>query len=206
MKTTRTLPDNYQSSVRIDLKENPRLAIILNLAGIPLFFAAGWFFLKIISYLRIDASQLWGILGGLGNLLIVLIGIAFVIFLHEVIHGIFFWIFTQSRPKFAFKLIYAYAAAPEWYIQRNQYLVIGLAPLMLISILAILLFLILPPYGVALTLILASINVAGAVGDIAVTGWLMTKSRTVLINDSGDAVIVFQKKPETVYPTTSTSM
>lgn len=193
MKTTKILPENYHSTVRIDLKENTWLAIILNLAGIPLFFISGWFFLKIIAYLRVDATALWGILGGFQNLIIVLTGIFFVIVVHEIIHGIFFWVFTHSRPKFAFKLIYAYAAAPEWYIPRNQYLVIGLAPLFLISIFAILLFLFLPPYGVALTLILASFNVAGAVGDIAVTGWLMSKSRNVLINDRGDAAIVFQK-------------
>ena len=191
MKPAKTLPANYQEIARIDLKHDLKLALILNILGILLFFAAGWVFLKVISFVRPDGGQLWGILGGLSNLVILLIGIVFVILLHEVIHGIFFWIFTGSRPVFAFKFTYAYAAAPGWYLPRNQYLVVGLAPFLVISILAIFFFVVLPPYGVALVLVFASFNVAGAVGDLAITGWLFTKSAAVLINDRGDAAVVF---------------
>lgn len=191
MKPINNLPENYQEIARIDLKQDIKLALILNVLGIFLFFGAGWFFLRIIGLLRSDGGQLWGILSGGSNLLILLVGIVFVILLHEMIHGLFFWIFTRSRPDFAFKFYYAYAAAPGWYLPRNQYIVVGLAPFFVISVLGILLFWILPPYGVALTMVLTSFNVAGAVGDLAITGWLFTKSPSVLINDRGDAAIIF---------------
>lgn len=195
LSPTKTLPEFYHQIARVDLKENIKLGLALNLAGIPLFFAAGWFFLRIIAWIRPDAIQLWGALGGFWNLIIVLIGIIFIVFLHEMVHGFFFWVFTRERPHFAFKLVYAYAAAPGWYIPRNQYLVIGLAPFFVLSILAVVLFAVLPPYGVALALILASFNVAGAVGDLAITGWLLFKEPDVFINDSGDAATIFSPQP-----------
>lgn len=191
MNPTKTLPENYHQYARIDLKENLKLGVALNLAGIPLFFAAGWVFLQIIAWLRPDAVLLWGILGGIWNLVIVLVGIFVIVILHEMVHGLFFWIYTRERPVFAFKLAYAYAAAPDWYLPRNQYLVIGLAPFFLLSLIAILLFAILPPYGVSLVLVLASFNVAGAVGDLAVCGWLLLKDPSLMINDAGDAAVIY---------------
>ena len=196
MKPIRNLPDNYHQVARIDLKENIKLGVALNLAGIPLFFAAGWFFLQIISWIRPDAAELWGVLGGFRNLVIVLVGIFIIVFIHEMVHGLFFWFFTRERPRFAFKLAYAYAAAPDWFIPRNQYLVVGLSPLIVLSLVAILLFIFLPPYGVGLVLVLASFNVAGAVGDLAISGWLLMKKSDLLINDSGDAATIFG--PETI--------
>lgn len=196
MEPIKYLPDNYHQVARIDLKENIKLGVALNLAGIPLFFAAGWFFLQIISWIRPDAAELWGVLGGFRNLVIVLVGIFIIVFIHEMVHGIFFWFFTRERPRFAFKLAYAYAAAPDWFIPRNQYLVVGLSPLIVLSLVAILLFFFLPPYGVGLVLVLASFNVAGAVGDLAITGWLLMKKSDLLINDSGDAATIFG--PETI--------
>lgn len=188
---TRTLPEAYREINRIDLKQNVRLAVLLNLAAIPLFFAAGWFFLQIIAQIRPDANQLWGALSGTGNLILLLLSVFVMIVLHEMVHGLFFWVFTRDRPVFAFRFLYAYAAAPDWYIPRNQYVIIGLAPLFVISLIGIFLFFGLPIYGVAYTLLLVSFNAAGAVGDLAICLWLLTRSPNLMICDQGDAARVF---------------
>ncbi len=188
---TRNLPEVYQEINRVDLKQNIRLAVILNLAAIPVFFAAGWFFLQIIAIVRPDGNLLWGALAGTGNLVLLLLGVFAMIIIHELVHGLIFWLITRDRPVFAFRFLYAYAAAPSWFIPRNQYIVIGLAPLVLISLAGMLLFLWLPIYGVAVTLVLISFNAAGAVGDLAISGWLLTKNADLYICDQGDAALVF---------------
>ena len=53
---------------------------------------------------------------------------------HELIHGLFFWLFTGSAPRYGLGLSYAYAAAPDWYIPRRKYQVTGLAPVVIIGL------------------------------------------------------------------------
>jgi hypothetical protein len=55
--------------------------------------------------------------------------------LHELVHGLLFWVFTRRRPLFGLRLpFYAFAAAPvDVYLPRNPYLVVALAPLVLLK-------------------------------------------------------------------------
>ena len=191
MKPVQTLPATYIKINRIDLKQNIKLAILLNLAAIPIFLGFGLLLLRYIAAVRPDARLLWGALGGLPDLLLLLVGLFVIVVIHEMVLGIFFWYFTHSRPNFAFKVLYAYASAPDWYIPRNQYVIIGLAPITLITLVGMLLILVLPIYAVAVTFILVSFNAAGAVGDLAVTGWLLTRNSNLLICDEGDAATVY---------------
>ncbi len=63
----------------------------------------------------------------LGVPLAYLLGVLIVtLVLHELVHGLCFWSFTRDRPRFGWKLIYAYAAAPGWYLPRGRYLTVAL--------------------------------------------------------------------------------
>lgn len=72
--------------------------------------------------------------GGWGLLVVVLAVIS-----HELIHALFFRFFTGEWAIFGFKGIYAYAAAPQWYIPRNLHIAVALAPLVILSLLGVLL-------------------------------------------------------------------
>jgi hypothetical protein len=72
----------------------------------------------------------------------VLIGtVALSFTIHELIHGVFFWVFTRNRPVFALCLFYAYSAAPNWYIPARQFMIIALGPLVIIGAIGMLLIL-----------------------------------------------------------------
>jgi hypothetical protein len=116
-----------------------------------------------------------------------------VLVLHEIVHGFFFWIFTKTRPLFAFKGAYAYAAAPDWYFPRSKYLVIGLAPLVVISLAGILMMPVFPLQWMWLLLVALVMNASGAVGDLAVCAWLLLKRNTLLIRDFGDVIHIYSK-------------
>jgi hypothetical protein len=196
MMATKTLPSEYSSYVTLDLSKDYRLVILLNIFAIGLIFVFGWIFIQIARYFHpelgliteIHANRieilLWVIL-----LTVIYIGI---LILHELIHGVFFWLITHERPRFGFKLIYAYAAAPGWYIPRNPFLVVGLAPLVLISLFGILLIPAAPPFLLVCLLFAMTMNASGAVGDIYVTGLLLTYPSSSFIQDRGDIFMIYR--------------
>jgi hypothetical protein len=201
MQPTQTLPDIYEKAGTIDITKDQRLLIILNLGGLGMLCLSGWFFFQSIFWLRTKES-LQGLnfftVKSVWDAFVLIFGIliltAFYVSLHEAIHGLFFWIFTRSRPRFAFRLAYAYAAAPDWYLPRNAFLVTTLAPLVLISLAGLVVLAVIPPGGIPAAWYVSTMNASGAVGDLAVFAWLLRKTSQALICDRGDAVTLFLPK------------
>lgn len=127
----------------------------------------------------------------LADLVVVLVGSVVTIVLHELIHGLGFWLFTRDRPAFGFKGLYAYAAAPRWYLPRNQHVVAGLAPLGVTSLAGLLLVPLVPPAPVGALVLILTLNAAGTIGDLVVMGWLLTRPATTLVRDGGDTFSLF---------------
>lgn len=129
--------------------------------------------------------------------------IAFVIMmiiLHEATHGLFFWLFTRSRPDFAFnKIIYAYTAAPGWYIPRNKYIVVEMAPLVLITTLGLILLAVAPQGWLLLILILTILNTCGSVGDMAVIA-SCSRSRQVVRRQTGATPLACTCLARSIHP------
>ena len=203
MQATKTLPEEYQAYATITLEKNKRLTLFLNLLGLVLFFGFGWLFVQIAVLLRPDVAPLFQVIeptsaGGIFlNLPIVWIPSVLVAFflvpvLHEAAHGLFFWFFTRSRPRFAYKVLYAYAAAPDWYLPRGPYLLVGAAPLVLLSLLGVALLPLLPLAllpGLVACLVL---NATGAVGDITMICWLLFQPASLLARDAGTVVTLYR--------------
>ncbi len=200
MRATQTLPENYHPIKTIDLSKDKRLLVILNLASLPLFFFFGWLFFQPIIWLRqVDLFEMaaqtqissisdWIGLGG------IIIGLSAVqILLHELIHGVFFWWYTRSRPRFAIRLTYAYAAAPDWFLPRNEYLVTSLAPFVVMSVAGVLLFAAAPAVWLLPTWFAITLNAGGSIGDLLVAVWLLRQPVTCLAQDRGDAVTLYVK-------------
>jgi hypothetical protein len=124
--------------------------------------------------------------------LTILAALVAVLLLHELVHGAFFWISTRSQPRFGLKLTYAFAAAPDWYIPRNPYLVIGLAPVVLITLAGILLLPFIPPALVLPCVLALALNASGSVGDAYIIGCLIRRPPSTLVNDHGDSIHFYQ--------------
>lgn len=197
MKPTQSLPQQYQSIGTFDLRNNPQALLRLNILGFVLFAVSAWFFSSTLFALRPDEAK-DGMALGFSNLggivqavLAVLAATAVMIVLHEAVHGIFFWLFTRSIPQFAFKGIYAYAAAPQWYLPKMHYLVVALAPLVVLSLAGIALMRVAPSGWFMILLLFLVTNASGAIGDLWVAGWLIRQPNTCYANDRGDAVTLY---------------
>lgn len=188
---TRSLPEGYTLAREINLLRDRNLALGLNVAALMAFF---------LVMMALNALMILMCPGGVSltftgdsmlGTLALLVGLTVVnLVVHEAIHGLFFYVFTRTRPVFALRLAYAYAAAPDWYIPARAYTVIGLAPLILIDLVCLLLMLLVPAWTFALALVIG-LNTSGAVGDLFIVGLVLRSRRDCLVNDRGDSVAVY---------------
>jgi hypothetical protein len=116
-----------------------------------------------------------------------------VLIMHEIIHGLFFWIFSHGRPVFALRPLYAYAGAPTWFFPKLQYAVTALGPLVIIGAVGLLLLLLAPISWTLMTVFLVALNTGGAIGDIFVFFRLLKCSPTSFANDTGEVVTFFER-------------
>lgn len=195
MNPTKNLPETHALAWAVDMKKDRRLHWILQVVGLIWFFLAGFILLKIVAALRPDFilegkfnSVVDVLLWGLAALLIIFVTVT----IHELVHGLFFWLFSKSRPQFGMGPGYAYAAAPDWFFPKGQYIVIGLAPLVVLTIVGLIAIAIAPLAWLP-TLFLAIIfNAGGAIGDIYVCTRIGFEAPNVWVKDTGDGFEVYR--------------
>jgi hypothetical protein len=111
------------------------------------------------------------------------LGYVIILPLHEVIHGLVFALWG-GKPYFGAKLPLAlYCGAKNQLFHRNQYLVVGLAPLVVITLAGIV-FTLLAPGLAAYTLLATTGNFSGAAGDVWVARRISRQSRAILVEDT----------------------
>jgi Putative zincin peptidase len=157
-----------------------RLSLLMLVVG-GLFFGG----LNFVAYLwQTHAIGKW--IGGWGLvtwLVINIIGYLVILPLHELLHGTAF-AFWGGKPHFGAKLPLAlYCGAKNQLFHRNQYLVVGLAPLVIITLIGIIFTLLSP--GLASYTIFATVgNFSGAAGDVLGTKKLLQQPKSVLVEDT----------------------
>ncbi len=190
--STQTLPAGYIQSGQIDLKKDKRLSILLNISAFIVFIPMFYLLSGFTALARPDITNfsetitIGKMLGALGLTVIVLI-------LHEIIHGLFFWIFSRGMPVFALRPLYAYAGAPTWFFPKLQYAITALGPLVIIGAVGLLLLLLVPVSWILMIAFLVALNTGGAVGDLFVFIRLLKCSPTSFANDTGEVVTFFER-------------
>jgi hypothetical protein len=174
--------------------------------GIVLLLAVGWLLLQFTNLSRPNALEAAGLRDVLtttpdGNTSVTLpfpliaggvLAFLLVMLIHELLHGLFYWLFAGQRPKFGFKGPYVYVAAPpEVYFPRDQYLTVGVAPFVLLTLLGSLLITIAPVAALPTLILFVAFNAAGAAGDLLMCAWLLSYSADTLMRDRGTSVIVY---------------
>ncbi|BAY92730.1 hypothetical protein FDUTEX481_00698 [Tolypothrix sp. PCC 7601] len=114
------------------------------------------------------------------------------IIVHELVHGIAFAAFGGS-PRYGLKIKYllplAYATSPGNFFRRNNFLVIGLAPLVVIDILCLLLLAIFPQAPWLIWVI--AINTGGAIGDIWMAVQLIRCPQSIRVEDREEGMAIY---------------
>ena len=198
MKATPNLPEGYHQNGAFDLK-NRRFLVWLNVFGVIAVIVFLFLFGAVFMVMRPEAFGEITIstdtfLDTILFIIVMAAAIFTVLVLHELIHGLFFWVFSRQKPIFGFKGLYAYATLPGWYFPRNQFLVITIAPLILISILGVLLVPVMPFNSLWIIFLALIVNASGATGDIIVTFRLLFKPKTTLTQDFAETITFYTKE------------
>jgi hypothetical protein len=205
MKVMLSLPSNYSVFTLLEPLKKLKFVIGAVVMGIVLLVIIGWLFTIFTNALRptaLDGMRLPDLLSSTSagssfvihpdlfqNLGLALIA---VLFLHEFVHGLFYWLFSRHRPKFGFQGLFPYAAAPcGIYFPRNEFIVVGLSPLVLLTAVGLLLILIVPITFIPFLLFFVAFNAAGAAGDLIMVLQLVPISADAVIEDKGSSVVVY---------------
>jgi hypothetical protein len=200
---SRAPPVGYRRHGTLDLSRNRTAGFALAAASTVLLVVFGWLSARFVGAVRPEAGPIEVRIAG-EELPLLLAGLAAVtlavVLVHEGLHGLCFWLVTGERPRFGLRGLYAYAGAPGWYVARNRYLPIALAPLVAITLGGLLLLTAAPARGIPALVVALALNAAGAVGDLAVVAWLLTRPGSTLVHDSGEAVTLYQPEDEPADP------
>jgi Putative zincin peptidase len=177
----------------------PKISVIWSCNGslllILAFSSASWFYGAIhgqssLSF-SLEASQdnLWRNILSLLGFFAIIFG---TIVIHELVHGIAFAAFGGS-PRYGFKVKFflplAYATSPGDYFRRNSFIIIGLAPLIVIDVVCLLLLAIFPQAPWLIWVI--TFNTAGAIGDIWTAVLLLRCPKSVQVEDREEGMAIY---------------
>lgn len=190
-----SLPGNYQEVLSWKVTRKPMRIIVLNIFGVLLFAIFGSIFSSLaVSVGKLPSEGAFSV--GLSEIGLALVGIVLTFILHELMHGLTMQMFGAS-PKYGivWKGLMLYATSPGYAYRRNDYIVIALAPFVLISIFVVLgMWLLQGTLWVALLGICGIINASGAVGDMWITLIVLRYANAAFVMDERDGIRVFYRR------------
>lgn len=193
---TKNLPEGHIKVWSLEVRDWQTM-IALQSAGLLWTLVFGYFLWHTIEAVRPDGiSHIYMAMFNNGwlNITKLIVTVIVFVWLHEITHGIFFWLFTKEKPKINFNILYASCAMPGWYLPTWQYIISATAPFVILTIVGMIMLkfisLVLIPY-LFLGLIL---NGGGSIGDLFVTGKIASLSCKyyLLIADWGSGCAVYK--------------
>jgi len=130
-------------------------------------------------------------------LVINIVGYILILPLHEVIHAAAFTLWG-GKPYFGARLPYAlYCGAKDQLFHRNQYLVVGLAPLVVITLAGIS-FTLVSPALASYTIFAIAGNISGSAGDLWAVRRLLRLPHSILVEDTETGYRAWQLTPDAI--------
>ncbi len=184
------LPPGYGEVLYWKITDSRARWVALQLLAIPLFFVMAALFFGLALTIgrmpdRLDLAP--------GGLVLVLGALAITIVLHEWVHGLTMRM-LGARPEYGVmwdKLLF-YATSPGYAYRRAGYIAVALAPLGVLSVLAVLgMRLLAGSPWVAILALCAVVNASGAIGDLWFSTVVLRYPPHAFVVDEKDGVRIF---------------
>lgn len=194
MRSYTTLPEGYREIYALDMHEDKKLAVWVNLLSlaiaavfaVPMLFVVPW-------WATFDVTD--G-MAGYWIKLAAMLGLTLVyLVLHELVHGIAMRICGTKKIRYGVKGVYAFAASDDHY-RKKPYIFIALAPVVLWGIVLAIVTPFVPASWFWVVYFVQLMNLSGAAGDLYVTVKFSRMPRDILIRDSGVGMVVYAKETE----------
>lgn len=175
----------------IELLANQSLLRKLGIWQVILFFifyilnSILFFSFKIPTKLGINFSTFFQ------GLLDIIIGGFILLIIHELIHGLFFWLFSRKKVIFGFKQGLAYASCPGFLFSKSQFFITLSSPFIFITVfLFILQFSLFHPLVI---LFLLSWHASACAGDFYMMKIILKAPANILIEDTESGINLWHK-------------
>jgi hypothetical protein len=128
----------------------------------------------------------------LSQAVILILAVAATLVLHELAHGLAMLAYG-ARPRFGvlWQGLMLYATSPGYAFRRNHYVVVILAPLVGLSLLALMVILFSPPAVALVVALCGTVNGAGAVGDLWILLVTLRYPERAYVMDERDGMRIF---------------
>jgi len=192
IKSHSTLPEGYKIDYSIDLLKNRKKLIMINFLGLALAIPVVLAYILVIVFTTktLDLSEME--ISTVQMLVFIIVLIAY-IFLHELTHAIFFKLATKSKVKFGFHGIMASASVPGIYFYKKPYLIAGLAPAVIFTVIFVIFMFFLDNIDLLLLFIVFASHFTGCVGDFYIAYKLKKYPDDTLIEDTGTGMKFYIK-------------
>lgn len=191
MKAKQILPEGYGKLFTVDLKNDKKAAAVVSVISLVIMVA-----LAVPMHFYVPIHTLFDMSSGMGayaaRFLCLLVLMAAYMVVHELIHGITMKLYGTKKVKYGLTLMYAYAGSGDYY-GKKSYLVIALAPVVLLGIVIGVVNALVPVQWFWVVYMLQLCNLSGAAGDLYVTVRFMRLPADILINDTGVTMTVYGK-------------
>jgi hypothetical protein len=196
----KALPPEYTLAQRLEVGSR-RIFWLLNLGSLlPLVIGAAFFLGVDRLLIALNLHPLITIVSDKNSdtLLVIAMGVLAIllIVIHELCHGLAFQAFG-AKPRYGLNMrkFVAYASADDYYFSRDAYLIIALAPLVLISVGTILLMALTGGGLRFLMALLGAVNAGSSIGDLWFVVVCLHYPRDLLVRDYGDGAELFKPTP-----------
>ena len=203
--SVRQLPPDYREVYYFNVLD-PQMVMKLNLWGLLLSVVAlvvmALWVARVPPLVQASTMPDWP--GWLGWTLI--IG---VLVLHEWVHGLTIQftghkprhgVITASLTRFIRLPVALYATADGIYFPRRTFIIIALAPLVVISLLGMAAVLVVPASFVNYIAFATAVNAGGAIGDVWMTGVALRYPPSALVLDEADSIRIYVNNEKEWFP------
>jgi hypothetical protein len=184
IKSFSALPKDYQEAFSVDLLKDKKMLLMINLLSLLMLLPVALVYYLIIKYTD-KVLIIEGTITELWKYIVFIISMVLYIIIHELIHAVFFKLATKEKVKFRFHGIMASASVPGIYFYKKPYLIVGLAPAVIMSIVLIIPGFFLDGIDLLLLTMIFAVHFSGCVGDFYISLKLLKYPRETLIEDTG---------------------
>jgi hypothetical protein len=183
------VPANYREALYWKITQTSWRLTVVNLAGLLAIIVFGMLFFGWAALFgRLSMAPGYGI----NYLFTLLAAIVIMLAAHEAVHGLSMALFG-ARPRFGvlWQAMMLYTTAPGHAFRRNEYVVVITSPFVALSLLVLMGVLVVNPPVALLLAAMATLNAAGAVGDLWILSVVLRYPSAAYVVDEQDGMRIF---------------
>jgi len=192
MKPTCRVPITYRYCYTLSPGQNRLAQLFLILIAFGAFFIA-WQLIRWLSPALLRPVSSGIILIDRYGILVVVVAM---ILLHENIHALVAWRYTNHWPSYGVTPLGIYVNTAEWLFPRSMMIAISVAPFLILTVLGFLLLVMLPTAFARLSVWFILLNGVGSINDVAVATWIFFQPDSSLFQNDGREIRIYRAEGE----------